>query len=69
MPYKIAVDFWFLHGVQGKFSYDVSVAVVGPETSPGNLPCTPCKNPKTKNQYSFQGKNLKSRQTEAAYVQ
>ena len=32
-----------------------------PETSSENLPSKPCKNPKTKNQYSFHGESLKSR--------
>jgi hypothetical protein len=32
-----------------------------PETSSRNLPYTPCKIPKTKNQYSFHGGSLKSR--------
>jgi hypothetical protein len=32
-----------------------------PETSSGNLPRTPCKIPKTKNQYSFDGESSKSR--------
>ena len=31
-----------------------------PETSSGNLPRTPCKIPKTKNQHSFHGESLKS---------
>jgi hypothetical protein len=31
-----------------------------PETSSINLPYTPCKIPKTKNQYSFHGESLKS---------
>ena len=57
---------WFLvlgilHCVQGKLLDDVSGAAVGPETSSSNLPCTPCKIPKTKNQYSFHGESLKSR--------
>jgi hypothetical protein len=48
-------EYWFLvlgflHGVSGKFSVDVSGAAVGPETSPGNSPRTPCKTPKAKNQ-------------------
>jgi hypothetical protein len=34
---------------------------VGPETSSGNSPCTPCKKQTTKNQYSFHGESLKSR--------
>jgi hypothetical protein len=32
-----------------------------PETSSGNSPRTPSKNPKTKNQYSFHDKSLKSK--------
>ena len=32
-----------------------------PETSSENSPRTPCKIPKTKNQYSFHGESLKSR--------
>ena len=32
-----------------------------PETPSVNLPYTPCKNTKTKNQYSFHGESLKSR--------
>ena len=31
-----------------------------PETSSGNSTRTPCKNPKTKNQYSFHRESLKS---------
>jgi hypothetical protein len=45
--------------MQGKFP-DVSGTAVGPKTSWGNLPCTPLKIPKTKNQYSFHGESLKS---------
>ena len=41
----------FLHCVRGKFSEDVSRPTAAPETSSGNLPCTQCKNPNTKNQY------------------
>jgi hypothetical protein len=33
---------------------------VAPETSSRNLPYTPCKIPKTKNQYSFHSESLKS---------
>jgi hypothetical protein len=56
----------FLHGVRDKFSNDVSGPVkmgqtVAPKTSSENSPHTPCKNPKTKNQYSFQSESLKSR--------
>ena len=47
--------------MQDKFSDDVSGAAVGPETSSENSPRTPCKNPKTKNQYSFHGESLKLR--------
>ena len=55
-------DYWFcvlgiLHGVRGEFTDDVSGAAVG------NSPRTPCKVPKTKNQYSFRGKSLKSRKS------
>ena len=32
-----------------------------PETSSGNLSCTPCRIPKAKNQYSFHGESLKSK--------
>ena len=51
-------EYWFLvlgflHGVRGEFTDDVSGAAVGPETSLGNLPRTPYKNPKTKNQKYF----------------
>ena len=35
-----------------------------PETSSGNSPRTPCKIPKTKNQYSFHGGSPKSRSSE-----
>jgi hypothetical protein len=42
-----------LYGVQDKFPDDVSGAAVGPETSPENLFCTPCKIPKTKNRTSI----------------
>jgi hypothetical protein len=50
-------EVWFLvlvvlHGVRGKFPDDVLEAAVDLETSSGNLPRTPCKIPKTKNQYA-----------------
>ena len=50
-------EYWFLvlgilHGVQGKFP-DVLVPTAAPQTSAGNLPCTPCRIPKTKNLRKF----------------
>jgi hypothetical protein len=50
-----------LHGVPGEFPDNVSGPTVAPETSSGNSPCTLCKISKTKNQYSFHGESLKSR--------
>jgi hypothetical protein len=44
---------------RGEFSDGLSGAAA--ETSSGNSPRTPCKIPKTKNQYSFHGESLKSR--------
>jgi hypothetical protein len=41
----------FLHGVRGEFFDDVSGSTAAPETSSKNLPCTPCKIPKTKYQH------------------
>jgi hypothetical protein len=51
-------EYWFLvlgflHGVRGEFTDDVSVAAVGPETSLGNLPRTPCRIPKAESQKYF----------------
>jgi hypothetical protein len=37
------------------------------ETS-GSLPRTGCKNPNTKNQYSFHGESLKSRKKKDSYI-
>jgi hypothetical protein len=38
-------------------------STAAPETSSGNIPYTPYKNPKTKNQYSFPGECLKSKES------
>jgi hypothetical protein len=51
----------FLHSVRSEFLDDVSGPTTVPETSSGNSPRTPCKNRKTKNQYSFHGESLKTR--------
>ena len=51
----------FLHYVRGEFPDDVSGPTAATETSSGNSPRTPCKNPKTKNWYIFHGESLKSR--------
>ena len=51
----------FLHGVRGEFPDDVSGPTAASETSSVNSPRTPCKSPKTNNQYSFYGGSLKSR--------
>jgi hypothetical protein len=42
-----------LHGVRGELTNDVSGPTAAPEMSSGSSPHTPCKNPKTKNQYIF----------------
>jgi hypothetical protein len=50
--------YWFLvlvilHGVRGNIPEDVSVPTATPKTSSGNLPRTPYKIPKTRNQYNY----------------
>jgi hypothetical protein len=61
--WQMIFAFGFLHGV--KFYADSWPVKMGPtaapETSSANSPRIPCKNPKTKHQYSFHGESLKLR--------